>query len=68
MGSYAAYGETTYDNDKQVDDLLWVPFDVEDERIRDRGRRCDDNNNLTAKSGLSLDRWRNTAMGCVPRG
>ena len=35
MGGNAAQEGTTYDNDEQVDDLLRVPFDVEDEWVRD---------------------------------
>ena len=58
--------EKTYDDYEEVDDLLRITFDVEDERIRDRGRGCDDNNNLTAKSDLY--RWHSTAMIYVPRG
>ena len=34
MGCHARQ-QKTHDNDEEVDDLLWVPFDVENERIRD---------------------------------
>lgn len=58
--------ETAYHNDEEVDDLLRVPFDIDDERVRDGGRGCDDDNDLVAKTGLS--RFGYTATRCVPKG
>ena len=34
------------DDDEEVDDLLWVALDVEDKRVRNVGRRRDDDNHL----------------------
>ena len=34
------------DDDEEVDDLLRVAFDIENERVRDVRRRCDDYDNL----------------------
>ena len=34
------------DDNEEVDDLLRVAFDIENERVRDVRRRCDDYDNL----------------------
>jgi hypothetical protein len=38
--------EYSYQNDEQVDDLIWVPRDAQDERICDLWWRCNNNNDL----------------------
>ena len=47
------WGEGTYDDDEQVDDLARVALDVEDERVRDRGRRRDDDDHLCRQRTLA---------------
>lgn len=35
-----------YDDDEEIDDLSWVPFDVQNERVRDAGWRGKDDDDL----------------------
>jgi hypothetical protein len=46
----------TDQNDEQVDDLLWVPRDVQDERICYLWWRCNNNNDLDMKVGTFSDK------------
>lgn len=36
----------TYTDDEEVDNLLWISFYVQDKRVDDHGRECDDDNCL----------------------
>lgn len=39
----------THNNDEQVDDLRWISLDVENERVRNGRRWCDDDNDRRYK-------------------
>ena len=39
----------TYGDDKEVDDLLRIPLKIKDERIRDVGRGCKDDDDLRVR-------------------